>query len=226
MAHPHKAEAHASHGAKLSRMLGNHSGRDAGMNREQAEDDYGMTAAGPSSSAKFKHGGAVHGAAAHNRLDRKARPKRDAGGAVPNPVAEDEANERLGELSTKLKHGGAAKKCYARGGRVKTGKGKTTVNIVIGTPGGAGAAPPVPPPAMPMPSPPMPPSAPPAGGAPPIPPQLVAALAAKAGAGGPPGMPPGGPQRPFKRGGAVKMEAGAESGEGRLQKTAMAKRER
>lgn len=83
---------------------------------------------------------------------------------------------------------------FARGGRSKGKKGsKTNINIIIAGKDKEEAGPPMPPP---MPKPPM---APPPGMAPP---------------GGP--MPPGMP--PMKRGGKVPMKAGAETGQGRLDK--------
>jgi len=82
---------------------------------------------------------------------------------------------------------------YARGGKV----GKVTVNVIT-------RGPPVPPPSGALPPLPPAPQPPPGlgGGAPPI----------------PPGVGPGGPPPGMKTGGRLGMTAGAESGEGRLQK--------
>lgn len=89
---------------------------------------------------------------------------------------------------------------YKRGGAVK-GAAKTTINIVL--PNQGNGRPPL--------------AMPPPGGPPLAPPGPMA--------GGPPVPPPGaGPLPGMKRGGAVKMTAGAETGKGRLQKAEIQKR--
>lgn len=196
-----------------------------GMSEAQRADHWGVAKAGPSNSAKLKHGGSVHGKASKHRLDRKV--KRAAGGSIPNPVADEAADEYVDRRGigsgAGMKKGGRAG-CYADGGAVKNrgkGKGKTTVNVIIGTPPGgnaAGGAPsPMPPPPMPPGPPPPGIGMPPPGGMPPMPPPGMGA-----------GLPPGGlPQRPpmmgRKAGGRV-MTASADNGEGREEKIAIARR--
>lgn len=134
------------------------------------------------------------------------------GGAVDAASATKPINAKMSAATdTKVVGAKSAPRLdkFARGGAVSTKKdGKNVINIaVIG--GGEkkeDEAPPLPPMgAMP---PPPPPPGPPMGGPPPGPP-----MSPGIGPGRPPGGPPG-----FKKGGRVKMTAGAESGVGRLQK--------
>lgn len=139
-----------------------------------------------------KRGGAAHSDAAEDRA------------MIRTAVHKHEAHMHGGKSKTRLDK-------FARGGKTK-GKHHTQVNVIVaphrGPPSAAGApagAGPVPPPSLPG-GPPKPPMGMPPGG--PMPPP-----------GGPPGMGPmkrGG--RAYKRGGGIGMTAGADSGEGRLQK--------
>jgi hypothetical protein len=125
----------------------------------------------------------------------------------------------------------------ATGGRTK---GKTNINIIVAA--GKGQQPGMPPAGGMMPPPPAPggrpvmmPPPPPGGagaGAPPMPMPIPMPMPMGGAGGPPPGPPPGMPPMPRKAGGRITktahsykdMEAGAGSGEGRLQKTEIAKR--
>lgn len=175
--HPHKHEAAQSAKSKMARMSVSHGTGTSSNGGAGVEEDYGNKAAGPSSAAHFKRGGAVEGEKAKMRLDKPERGH------------------------------------FKRGGAVKHGKKGTTVNIVVGHPGGANA-----PAAIPMPP---PVGGPPPGGMPPamIPPQRPPMPMPMPMGGAPGGMNTSAPGLPMrKKGGRVEMTAGAMSGEGRLEK--------
>lgn len=168
-----------------------------------------MTQAGYSMSTKneFKRGGHVHADEADDKKLVKKMVKKDSlkekkkeGGFVHGGMPK----HRLDKISRQTDKGDTH---YAKGGKVK-GKGKTQINIMIGSDKSAGQPVPVPVPvgggAGPMAAPPRPPMAPP-GGMPP-------------GAGMPPGGQGAPPRPPMKRGGKVLKDHGSGSGLGRIDK--------
>lgn len=141
------------------------------------------------SPSVHKAGGHVHGKKSKHRMDRKrgGKVKRACGGDTPpSSSMQAPSNPTYNSSTGKVKG-------LKTGGKVK-GKGKTTINIMVG----GQDKPPMPMMPPPPPRPPMPP--PGAGGPPGMPPGGPPP-------GGPPGMPPPGmmpPGPPRARGGAVK----------------------
>ncbi len=171
-------DAHAS----LHRSLGRYGYSGPTPDHSSPSKHVNASVGGKGASGTREMDKGVHGRPCHKRGGRIKK----ADGGMANPIADDEAAERLGELANKpgMKSGGKAEKadCYAHGGGVKSrGKGKTNVTVIVQPQGGQQAAPPAPMPAPPMPP---PPPGPPPGGPPPMMPPPPP------GAGGPPpGMP-------------------------------------
>lgn len=245
MAHPHRKEAEAGHNAKLERLTKDYGDADAGANIKSPDDI--LNTEGPQESVGFGSEAGVPKA----RGDRGSRTC-----TIANPVATYARGGRAckadgGDVSLieQANRNQTQASGRARGGRAK--KGSTHVNVIVAPGGGpgAGAAPgPVVPPtgsAAPPPAPMMPPR-PPMGGMP---------MAGGPPGAMPPGLIPprarGGKVHPDEAqdrklikkmmkeeekkegetperasGGKVHMTAGAESGEGRLQKAAIHAREK
>lgn len=180
---------------------------------QQAEENM-QRSYSPNPRAVYKRGGkaigGVHGEQSHHRADRARKVAPGVKQVIKDMVHKHEKHEHPGEPLTKLKKGGSVRCARKDGGR--TPKGKTHINILIGSPKGEGQQQdqmpmpqqpvrsiPVPPPAAPGASP-----MPPAGGMPMV--------------GGPQGAPPVPMPIPRKMGGRIPMTAGSESGVGRLEK--------
>jgi len=135
-----------------------------------------------------------------NASKMKALTGKKSGGAVYAGESAAKPKYARGGSVGEFKVGGTVSPPnFARGGRSKgKGKGKGNTNIKIMVVGGKEKEGPE---GMPPMLPPRPPMAPPPGMGPP---------------GGPPGGIPGAP--PMKRGGKVPMKAGAETGQGRMEK--------
>jgi hypothetical protein len=200
--------------------------------KDSAEDYFGMKQAKGSNSARFARGGGVKkphlgrmGRAnggkiplmADNETETKGK-KTLSGvvGPIQGHMRTDAGPIRQGEYpkfqrDKRIEATAGERPGRARGG--KTGRGKTTVNVIVGRGSGAQpppspppmpppqAAPPPPPPRPPMPMMPptggMPPGMPPGGGGPPMGPPPGAAM-------GPAGAPPPGvPPQMRARGGRI-----------------------
>lgn len=253
MAHPMKKEGVEGHNAKLKRFTQDYGAADPAMNKsapvtsmkQEGEEDavgFGADSAAPRarSDRPARRSTAANPLATYRKGGRIGKKRSDGG-----DVSAIEMANRNQEASKPTER--------ARGGRTKSKNKGTHVNVIVAPQGGApgaGApapvAPVLPPPAAAMP-PPRPPMGPPMGGAMP-PPGLMGAP------GAPGGMPPG-VMPPRARGGRLNhpdeaadramiknmvkpsalqrakggkvtgMTAGALSGEGRLEKIALQRKQ-
>lgn len=191
----------------------------------------------------YKRGGKAEGGLASklNKLTGYKSPAEKQQEGMPDPSKNVNVDyrkmksdtDKLDRMSSPYKKGGRTARATGgatldlagmkKAGKKSASKGKTNINIVIAT--GKGQPMPAADVMAPPPAPPMPPPMPPAGAMPPAMPPMPP------GAGAPPPMPPRGAMPERKAGGRVTkvaksykdMQAGAASGEGRLQKTDIAK---
>ena len=192
----------------------------------------------------YKRGGKAEGGLASklNKLTGYRSPAEKQQEGMPDPsknIAVDyrkmkaSDTDKLDRMMSPYKKGGRTARATGgatldmagmkKASKKSAGKGKTNINIVIAT--GKGQQMPPADVMAPPPAPPMPMPMPPAAGAPPaMPPMPPGAM--------PPAMPPRGPMPPERKAGGritkiaksyKDMEAGSGSGEGRLQKTDIAK---
>lgn len=186
--HKHKNAERILKQAGYSAKIGNYA-KGGAVHEDKAEDERLIKKMVKKKDLKpenKKDGGFVHGGMPAKRLDKISRQtaKGDANTTQPFPPGKEK---------------------FARGGKVKA-KGKTQINVIVGSHGQPPAQPvPIPVPAGgPPPMPPRPPMAAPPPPGMPVPPP---------GAGGPPGMP-----MRAKGGSVPKMEFGGGGGKGRLEK--------
>lgn len=220
-------------GGKVSHMEWEHSKKDLAEDKKLAKKHGMSLEAWEKSKLDEKHD------KQQSMKGLDGRAKRKDGGKIEKVMHEFKEGElhsgskqgpkvksRKQAVAIAMSEAGKSRTARKSGGRTKA-KGKTNINIVIAAGGKEGGAPAMPPmggrpPAMPIPAP-----GPGGPGGMPMPPMGPAPSPAAI----PPGPPGAGPM-PRKTGGRVTkvaksykdMEAGAASGEGRLQKTDIASR--